>query len=941
MPPSWLAAWRCLRAMHRGDAGVNQPQRHLFSERSCVGEVRDALWVGVRPTGTLTFLFTDVEGSSRLWECYPTEMDSALRLHDEIVRSAIEGHGGYVFSTGGDAFAAAFSRVGEAIGAQAGLASASWPESVSVRVRMGIHTGEATERDGNYFGPTLNRAARLMSAGHGGQTLVSSVAAQLYGGADLVDLGEHRLRDLGERERIWQIGRESFAALRTLDQAPNNLPVQRTALLGRETALQVVMAHLEQHRLVSLLGMGGSGKTRLAQAVAAATIDRFPDGVWFVDLVPVTSPSDIPIAVASAAGFDLGAHEPFEGLLHVMVARRALFILDNCEHLTDGVAELVDAILERTSEATFLVTSREPLDLPDEQHYPVDPLDASDSTSPAVTLFTSTAARIGSPIPGSALDAVAEICRRLDGLPLAIELAAGQLGHLSPNDILERLDRRFELLSAGRGRRRQRHVSLQAVLQDTWGMLDETEQDLLQHLAAFPASFDLEIAEAVFGDGTAKALAGLVDRSLVVPDAARSNYRLFETVKMFARQRWSERDNPNECLDRHADALINQIRSWSDDDIYSLNSVAAWHARRLHDLRAADDYLYTRGDIAGAATLWTAGVTLWEQGQPATSTSVLERIDRCLKTDRLNSELVARAELAAVCAAMATRRQQRIVTSAKRAVDAALDAGSDVVRAFALHAMSWMTMVTDLQGALELLRESERVAAAAGARFVGLTARAYQACALPLHQVDGALQLMDEVETANDGAATYVANSLANIRIIGGLFAEPERTAAEYARRVEALEPFGLGGSFQHANLLAVTKAGCGDARRTIDALIDTEARIRQTGNDDGLPDLLIAPAVLAYMLGNIELASRWTAAVRLAAKPTQNLPTTAIYRQLRQRVGLAQNQPGLDNTAAVYTEARAWVTKMAEHHQLIDRSTDLSKPTLSLTVPGRTVGAP
>ena len=878
--------------------------------------MRDALWVAERPTGTLTFLFTDVEGSTQLWERYPVDMESALRLHDEIVRSAIELNGGYVFSTAGDAFAAAFSRVGDAVEAarqaQAGLAQASWPGSAILRVRMAIHTGEASERDGDYFGPTLNRAARLLSAGHGGQTLLSSMAAQLHGVAELTDLGEHRLKDLGQPERIWQLGRETFASLRTLDRAPHNLPVQRTALLGRDVDLDVVVAHLGRHRLVSLLGMGGSGKTRLAQAAAAATIDWFPDGVWFVDLVPVTNDSEIPTAVAVAAGFDLGAGDPFDGLVQVMVGRRALFVLDNCEHLTDGVADLVDAILERSAEPTFLVTSREPLDLSDEQHCPVGPLDASDSRSPAVALFVSTAALAGSPIEDSESDVVAEICRRLDGLPLAIELAAGQLRHLSPKDLLDRLDQRFELLSGGRGRRRQRQASLHGVLQDTWAMLDETEKGLLQHLAAFPASFDLEIAERVFGPATATALAGLVDRSLVVPDAARSNFRLLETVKLFARQRWSERDNPNDCRERHAAALITQIESWSDDEIYSLNSVAAWHLRRLHDLRAADDYLQTVGDIAGAATLWTAGAILWHLGEPATSATVIERIDRCLNTGKLNPTLVARAELAAACASMATRQQERIALSAQRAIDASMEPGCEIVRAFALNVLSWMTMVTDLQAALALLRESERIAAAASARFVCLAARAYQACALALHQIDGALELMDEVDIANDGAETYVAISLETMRVIGGLFAEPERTAERSSRRLEASKRIGLSGGWRGSNMSALTNAGCGDARSTLDALIDTEAKVRQTGNDDGLPDLLIAPAVLAHVLGKNDLAARWTTAIRLASKPTQNLPTTAIYRQLRQRVGLVQDRTGLDNTPAVYAEARAWVAKMA-----------------------------
>jgi hypothetical protein len=244
----------------------------------------------------VSFLFTDVEGSTRLWEADSGAMREALSLHDDVVRGAIEGHRGYLFATGGDGFAAAFWSVGDAVGAaaaaQAGLQLVPWPAGLRVAVRMGIHTGEAVERGGDYFGPTLNRAARVMAAGHGGQVLLSGAAAELYGTARLQDLGEHRLKDLSAPEHVWQLGGDPFSPLRTLDRAPHNLPTQRTPLLGRETDIEAVARHLGGHRLVSLIGMGGSGKTRLAQAAAAAVVGQFPDGVWFIDLVPVSAAPD-------------------------------------------------------------------------------------------------------------------------------------------------------------------------------------------------------------------------------------------------------------------------------------------------------------------------------------------------------------------------------------------------------------------------------------------------------------------------------------------------------------------------------------------------------------------------------------------------------------------------------------------------------------------------
>jgi len=474
--------------------------------------------VVARPTGTVTFLFTDLEGSTRLWEAHPAEMRPALAVHDEIIRDAIASQGGYLFSTGGDGFAAAFASVGAAVAAaryaQAALAAATWPSTTGLRVRMGIHTGEANERGADYFGPAVNRAARIMAAGHGGQVLLSGVSAQLLGTGALIhlaDLGEHRLKDLGQPEHLWQLGDTTFPALRTLDRRPHNLRVQRTPLLGRGDDIEAVARHVAAHRLVSLLGIGGSGKTRLAQAVAASLIDQFPDGVWFVDLVPVATADAIPAAIATAAGLDLGTVAQAEALVTVMVDRRALFVLDNCEHLTNGVADLLDLLLDGTVTPRFLVTSREPLELADEQRMAVDPLDASGVGSPAVELFVSTAARGGGAVDEAALAAVLEICRCLDGLPLAIELTAGQARHLDPAEILERLDRRFELVARGRSRGNRRQASLEGVLVDTWALLDDLERGLLLHLAAFPSSFDLETAEELFGPATPRPLSGLVD----------------------------------------------------------------------------------------------------------------------------------------------------------------------------------------------------------------------------------------------------------------------------------------------------------------------------------------------------------------------------------------------------------------------------------------------
>ncbi|MBT5866621.1 MAG: adenylate/guanylate cyclase domain-containing protein [Ilumatobacter sp.] len=424
------------------------------------------------PSGTVTFLFTDVEGSTRLWEEHPDEMRLALERHDELLRSAIASFNGYVFSTAGDSFAAGFHSAGDAVGgalaAQAALASESWPAGVTLRVRMGLHVGEAHEREGDYFGPAVNTAARIMSAGHGGQILASAAVVSIFDPSESSDLGENRLKDLTAARQLWQLGVGEFPPLRTLNRVSNNLPVERTVLLGRDVEVAEIAEMLAQHRLVTLLGMGGTGKTRLASAVAADVAHDFADGAWFVDLVPTSGADQAAEAIATAMGLQLAGADLVAALANLVADRELLVVLDNCEHITDDVADVVDALLERTSRLRLLATSREPLQLPDERQVQVPPLDVTDGlASPAVQLFLTAAERVGAEVPPEEIASVTQICAHLDGLPLAVELAAAQLRQLGVGELADRLDQRFELLARGR-RQRGRQSSLQAVLEDTW-----------------------------------------------------------------------------------------------------------------------------------------------------------------------------------------------------------------------------------------------------------------------------------------------------------------------------------------------------------------------------------------------------------------------------------------------------------------------------------------
>ncbi|MGB8166536.1 MAG: adenylate/guanylate cyclase domain-containing protein, partial [Chthoniobacteraceae bacterium] len=430
------------------------------------------------PTGDLTFLFTDIEGSSQLWEKHPQAMAQALRQHDTLMRSIFEEHRGYVFKTMGDAFCVSFGSpldaAAAALAAQLRLASETWGETGTLRVRMALHSGEADERDGDYFGRTLNRVARLLAAGHGGQTLFSRMTAErtaehLPAGVSLRDLGERRLKDLNRPERIFQLVapglRADFPALRSLEVLPNNLPAQVTSFIGRADEMAEVKRLLGTTRLLTLTGPGGTGKTRLSLQVAADVLENYPHGVWLVELATVSDASMIGETIASAIDIrEEAGRPPLDTLINAIRGWRLLLVLDNCEHLIGAVADIAGNLLRRCPDLRILASSREPLSIAGESIWPVPPLDVPEfvrggETPPlstfedleAVQLFVERAAAVR---PGFALTpenalTVARLCWRLDGIALAIELAAARVKLLTPAQILARLDDRFRLLSSG------------------------------------------------------------------------------------------------------------------------------------------------------------------------------------------------------------------------------------------------------------------------------------------------------------------------------------------------------------------------------------------------------------------------------------------------------------------------------------------------------------
>ena len=513
----------------------------------------------------MTFLFTDIEGSTRLWETVPDSMRVALERHDTILRSAIESRDGYVFSTGGDGFAAAFARAADALDAanfaQGALDGEAWPDDACVRVRMGLHTGEATERGGNYFGPVLNRTARLMALGHGGQILTSSVTAELVETA-LTDLGEHRLRDLSAPMRVYQVGAQSFPPLRAVENFPTNLPSQVSSFIGREQELARLSKVLDESRVVTLTGVGGVGKTRLALQGAAELLPRFRDGAWLVELAPLRDPEAVPGAVAAVFGVTprLGQSTE-EALVEFFRGKALLLVLDNCEHLLDPVSELVELVERCCPGLVVLATSREGLAVEGERILAVPSLDAPAPDAElsvqlhadAVALFVDRATSVDSDfvLTHQNAFAVAQICRRLDGIPLAIELAAARVGAMTPAELAQALERRFYTLAGRRRRAVERHQTLRAAIDWSYDLCTEGERRLLARLAVFVGGCTRPAVEAICAGEPIKPaevfelLAALVGKSLVVAqrDGHQTRYHLLETIREYAEERladWEE-----------------------------------------------------------------------------------------------------------------------------------------------------------------------------------------------------------------------------------------------------------------------------------------------------------------------------------------------------------------------------------------------------------------
>ena len=517
----------------------------------------------------MTFLFSDIEDSTRLWEESPAEMATALEIHDAIVRETIEQHGGYVFATRGDGFCAAFSTAPDAAEAAVDIQQKllAEPDSVRFGVRVGLHTGEAIARNRDYVGPEVNRAARLMSTAHGGQIVVSDTTnVLLRNRLTLRPLGEHRLRGLGRRMAVHQVVAEGlkseFPPLRSLGSFAGNLPQQLSSFVGRDQLLADVAELVRSNRLVTLSGVGGVGKTRLALEVGAEMADEFPDGVWLVELAAVGDPSSIPAAIATALGITpQGDVELIDTVAEALSGRRLLLLVDNCEHVLDAAGAAIGQIVGRSGNTKVLATSREYLWVAGETLLSVSPLALDGGiASDAVKLFVE---RASAARPGFGLydtqsaAAVTEICVTLDGLPLGIELAAARMATMSAVEVRDRLGDRFRLLK-GSERQPQRQQTLQLAVGWSYDLLNDEERELLRNASVFAGGFDLagisSVAAGADDVDLLERLDSLVRKSLVVVNhaATRTRYGMFETIRQFAEEQLSAAGGLAMLRDRHA-----------------------------------------------------------------------------------------------------------------------------------------------------------------------------------------------------------------------------------------------------------------------------------------------------------------------------------------------------------------------------------------------------
>jgi predicted ATPase/class 3 adenylate cyclase/DNA-binding CsgD family transcriptional regulator len=848
------------------------------------------------PAGTVTFLLTDIEGSTRLWARFPDAMASAVADCYAVLVGAIAGHDGVrpVEQGEGDSVVGAFSRASDALAAalqaQLELRSVAWPDALDLRVRIALHTADAQLRDeGNYFGLALSRCARLRAIVRGGQTVLSRttrdlVVDRLPEDVELIDCGVHRLPDLGRPENVFALVHPDLdgeiGPLRSLDAFPNNLPDQLTTFVGRAEELAQLREVLGETRLLTLTGAGGAGKTRLALQLAADLLERFPDGVWWVDLAAVSDPQLVAEALAGVLGVrPLPGMTMLEACANYLTAGRALVALDNCEHLLPGSAEVVEGLLRACSELVVIATSRTPLGVPGETDWRVPPLslppperrrDTLDAMGQfdAVRLFIERArkARPNFTVANDNAPAVAEICQELDGLPLAIELAAARVRMMSVEQIAAGLGDRFHLLTGGTRAALPRHQTLRASVDWSHELLADAERALLRRLSAFAGGFTLDLAEAVCADellapvAILDLLASLVDKSLVVAEerADAVRYRLLETVRQYALERLLDSDEAEGVRDRHRDAMLELAetiapqlhgpgqREWLD----VLDGEAA-------NLTAALDYaVETNGEralrLSVALTFWWRLRGSLRAGERA-FTRALDAADPTPSSLRAYA-LWGGGNMAAFLgdfpAAFARVEEARAVAE---------EVGDQAALARALASLAFLRLLADPLGAGQALEHVYRLAGASGDHWTMMYSKLYLGWSHVLcghwneseSELEMALPLIEQLNSYEGRAWYWLGKAMKHFWAAD---AEPFRECAD--RAVKAAREVGEPATEATAqSLIARIAIAQGDPLAAVERLEASRARTIAAGAGWALPRIDIGLADARVELGDLATA--------------------------------------------------------------------------------------
>lgn len=706
--------------------------------------VRNSRNVAAQPTGTVTMLFTDIEGSTRLLERLGTDRyREALDLHRRLLRAAFEGHGGYEVDYEGDAFFVAFANAGDAAAAaaesQQALGAAEWAGGLPIRVRMGIHTGRPVVAPPKYVGLDVHKAARIMAAGHGGQVLLSAAtAALLEGRVDVDSLGEHRLKDLLQPEPLYQLRVEGlaaeFPALKTLGNRPTNLPIQPNALIGRESDIAEVKALLcgPDVRLVTLTGPGGTGKTRLTLHVGAELLDEFPSGVFFVSLVAIRDPALVVPAIAQALAVrELPGEDLFETLAAYLEQKQMLLVLDNFEQVVDAGVD-VAALLDRCRSVKLLVTSRERLRLSPERVFAVPALTVPDRATDVNAILANEAgalfvARATAAAPAFSLgdenaSAVAAICNRLDGLPLAIELAAARMVSLTPEALLRRLDQRLSVLTTGPRDVDSRQRTLRQTIDWSYDLLTDAEQSLFAELGVFTGGARLEAVEAICGGEPAEQLDlldSLVAKSLFVQSSdsdGEPRFAMLDTLREYALERLAERRSKLARV--HAQYFGSKVAA-------ARETLESWDLRRAAELlgldeaniRAAFEYFVASREGDAALRLANSLLLYWYiRGTPSEAIGQLRIALAQGSGDR--RERVRALNNIALALAMGRADPGEMATAAAAAENAASELADESEIAFARNNRALAEAFVDDRAALEMLEDAAERAERADAPWV-------------------------------------------------------------------------------------------------------------------------------------------------------------------------------------------------------------------------------